>query len=139
VNTLQVRTAERRDPDTGHRTLVPNVYVDGAAVVDLEERWLGIDLHQLAATLRQDGEHFIITCSCGVPECAGIKVGVKVRSDAKCVHWTVRGVGPTKVFSFPREAYAAAVRLGIAQFKKLLTQSGLEPVPATNASVQNCR
>ena len=94
--------------------------VDNEPLVDLDRYGLAIDWAELAATLKEAGEFFIITCTCRDPGCAGIREGIRVYRDNKNVHWVVRGFwGPTRALVFEHEAYAEAIERGIKEFRKL--------------------
>lgn len=55
--------------------LVGELRVDGELVGDK----YALDVRQLANALLRDGEHFIFTCGCGDPYCAGIQDGFSSR------------------------------------------------------------
>jgi hypothetical protein len=55
--------------------LVGELRVDGEPVGDK----YSLDVRALAQSLLNEGEHFIFTCGCGVPDCAGIHDGFKSR------------------------------------------------------------
>jgi len=55
--------------------LVGELRIDGQLLGD---RYV-LDVRRLAQALQREGEHFIFTCGCGVPGCAGIVDGVQSR------------------------------------------------------------
>ncbi|KWU19110.1 hypothetical protein [Burkholderia cenocepacia] len=73
----------------------------------------------LLATREFGGEHFLLTCTCGVPECARIDDPVLVRRSNTEVEWTfpasyaeyltAHGFGDLR-FVFDRAAYDATLR-----------------------------
>ena len=139
MNTIAVRTRIERDPEDGRDRIVPKILVDGQPLVDFDGRGLGADVGQLQQSVSEDGEFFIVTCGCGVAECAGIRQGITVRRDAKNVHWTVRGLGATRTLSFDRQAYAAAVEGGVKQLRRLCAQHDLDTVPINVRSLLAAR
>lgn len=72
-------------------------------------------VYALAHSVIEPGEHFINTCSCGGPRCAGIRSGVLVRHEPGLIVWYapsefLTGEGqagslPHTVFRFDRHAY----------------------------------
>ena len=129
MNTIEVRTRVERDSEDGRDRIVPKILVDGRPVVDFDGLTLGVDVGQLRRSLREDGELFIVTCACGDARCAGIRQGIAVRRDAKNVHWTVRGFGPTRTLSFERAAYTAAIERGLAQLRTMCQRQDVDTVP----------
>lgn len=61
--------------------------VDGAAITNF--LYYAVDLNELLRSTESDGEFEILTCWCGVAECAGIEVGVAVGHDSTSVHWKI--------------------------------------------------
>lgn len=47
-----------------------------------------IDVDAFMKSLEQDGEFFIFSCCCGIPECAGWKRGIEVLHSEKSIQWT---------------------------------------------------
>lgn len=127
------------------------VKVDDQPLIDFAYFQLAADLMELQRSVDQSGEYFIITCSCGWPECAGIKRGIQVSHQGECItwvyqtlrpdpatqpellkktksrrpEWVVRGIElPTKTFIFDRAEYRAAIRQGIQQGTESLQKVG---------------
>lgn len=48
-----------------------------------------IDLRELVKSCQLSGEFFIVTCGCGVPECAGIEDGIRVSHLPDRILWDV--------------------------------------------------
>ena len=78
-----------------------------------------IDGNLLLATSEFDGDHFLLTCVCGIPECSGIYEPVQFRRTEAFVEWefpssyaeylTARGFDERQ-FRFDRESYDATLR-----------------------------
>ena len=123
MNTLSVRARIEQDPEDNKPYLRFKITIDGEPLVDLERYGLAIDYIELASTINEDGEFYIVTCTCRVAMCAGIKEGIRVFRDNKNIHWIIRWYwGPTRALAFEREAYAHAIEQGIREYKKLRTQ-----------------
>lgn len=69
------------EPDS----LVAELHVDGRRLAAFDHG--PVDLVELGKSLDQDGEYFIWTCECGVPECGGRHKGVRVRHLEDRVQW----------------------------------------------------
>ena len=113
------------------RYFVPLILVDGEPLTDFS--YYGICLTELEQSIVKNGEYFIITCWCGVPECAGIEQGIKVYHDQNTIKWTI--TQPKKQqFTFSVNDYKTAITQGIAQIKENLAiasqrEEKLEIVP----------
>jgi hypothetical protein len=139
MNRLKVRTRVSREGEYKFggsfvdRSLWTEILVDDELLLDFEGLWLAVDLGQLTLSLQGDGEFFILTCTCGVADCAGLTTGVQVYRDAENVHWVVREPGPTRTLVFDGEAYPKAIKQGLAQFEQRCAQHpGMEIVPMQN-------
>jgi|GEM_PF-3714356 len=77
-----------------------------------------IDILALYNSMREAGEHFIWTCSCGVPGCAGITTGVYVSHTPEAVIWQVPKVPFERAsrFEFPKAPYVAAVTAALTEY-----------------------
>ena len=73
ILSLSFRQVAATDKSPAH--LVGELHVDGAR---LGEGYV-LDIRRLAEALTSAGEHFIFTCGCGEPGCAGIHEGVRSR------------------------------------------------------------
>jgi hypothetical protein len=124
------------------------LYVDGVEITSRE--WPSVvDLEQLRASARQDGDYFIFTCECGDAGCAGIDEPVTVRRDAAGVHWDLGdawrfiGVAPRddedweeqagraaggaeagvpRTFVFAADAYADAIEQDVASAQAFIAR-----------------
>ena len=133
MSALLIRTLVEQRPDTDERCLKTKVFVDNRPLVDYQGATLATSMSELRRSLKNDGEFFIITCTCGEPFCAGIRRGIQVHRDSKNVHWIVRDFGPTQTYTFELEAYLAAIEQGIGQFRQMMTHHGLPVIPQGNA------
>ena len=73
ILSLSFRQVAATDMSPAH--LVGELRVNGAR---LGEGYV-LDIRRLAEALTSEGEHFIFTCGCGEPGCAGIHEGVRSR------------------------------------------------------------
>ncbi|MGD8397668.1 MAG: hypothetical protein PVG11_02310, partial [Anaerolineae bacterium] len=119
---------ESREPDV----IVTEIFVDGRLLVDFKQSTLSTSLVALQRSIDEDGEFFFVTCTCGIPMCAGIREGVRVTRAHNRVHWVVRGLGDTQTFYFDAEEYGAAIKWGIKQFQQIMREKRLEAYPPIN-------
>jgi hypothetical protein len=137
MNRLKIRSRiANRDPRE-QDAIITEIAVDGQLLVNFEKSTLSTNLVALERSVHEDGEFFFVTCTCGVPMCAGIREGIRVTHDHKSVHWVVRGLGDTQTFYFDPEEYERAIRSGIKQFQQIIRQNKLEAYPSFNARTLN--
>lgn len=74
-------------------TLEAKIYIDGVEVSNES-----VSLYDLIESLKQSGEYYIYNCSCGVPGCAKILNGVKVKHKSNTIRWKTRI--PVSYFGF---------------------------------------
>jgi hypothetical protein len=102
-----------------------DVLVDGEVLADTDK--YAFSLHALRDSVTTEGEHYIVTCGCGIPECAGLSRGVRITRGDDSVEWVVLEPGPERRFRFDRDSYDAAVRVGIdaarATFAEVVAQT----------------
>ncbi len=94
--------------------------VDDRVIVDF--KYYAVDLDELLRSIHSNGEFFILTCWCGVPECAGIEKGVQVNHENDFIFWKLN---EPKQFSFTFEhrQYETEVRKVMKQSKRLLADT----------------
>jgi hypothetical protein len=99
------------------------VEINGWPLVDFEHDDLGIDLVELVKTIDNDGEYYVITCTCGDAGCAGITKGIHVINKHGTFQWLIhnssKDVEVDRNFTFNAEEYIAAIEHGLIQFLKL--------------------
>jgi hypothetical protein len=82
-----------------------------------------ISMGRLARSARESDEHYIFTCSCGAPGCAGLTRGVETVHEDGLVVWRIRGIRPRRVVVFDREQYRqeilSKVREALAVHKEM--------------------
>lgn len=84
LDTFELKLNVKEDEE--HQTLISySIYINQRNIAPNNE----IDLVNLALSCQQDGEFYIINCECGVPECAGIRQGVKVTNTENHIIWKV--------------------------------------------------
>ena len=79
ILSLSFRQVAATDKSPAH--LVGELRVDGSC---LGEGYV-LDVRRLVDALTREGEHFIFTCGCGEPGCAGIHDGVRSRISGDAV------------------------------------------------------
>jgi hypothetical protein len=137
VNRLRIKSRIlSRAPEAFERdVIVTEVFADGRLLIGFESSTLATDLLSLERSIHEDGEFFIVTCTCGHAGCAGIKEGIRVTRIDKNVHWVVRGVGETQTFYFDPKEYESAIEQGIKQLQQMVERTGLDVVPDYNLRV----
>ena len=103
---LELRTTSDRWPDFDggelHRGLL---FVDEV----LQNEKYAISYWDLARSAKEAGNFFILTCGCGVPECARLDDPIAVVHDGNTISWRVTDPEPKRQFSFDRDKYKAEV------------------------------
>ena len=119
ILSLSFRQVAATDKSPAH--LVGELRVDGSR---LGEAYV-LDVRRLADALTGEGEHFIFTCGCGEPDCAGIHEGVRSRISGDAV--TLDGTLP--------KGGAFSCILSGAQARKAVTEAlvAVEPVASAMA------
>jgi len=87
-------------------------YADLSLFIDNDELLIGypIDLSELVESLKASSDCFIITCDCGIPQCAGIFQGIKVKHNADEIEWRI--TQPIKAhYTFSRKEYTEALEM----------------------------
>ncbi len=134
MNTLAIANGIRT---SDNRYFVVELAVDGSPLADFA--WYATDLAALERSTTESGEHFILTCWCGIPECAGIYSGIVVRHKGGRTHWRIAEPGPRRALEFDSAAYRSAVERAIAEAAELLRRDPppdkgtLHVVPDDNA------
>lgn len=122
ANVLEVRCVVAKDPVDGKHEIRVDLRVNGQSLFDLRDGGLSIDLAELARSVDHDGDYQMLTCSCGIAGCAGIKEGIRVRHNAKCVRWSVRTFQPARILVFDRSHYRNAILRGVLEGRKVEAQ-----------------
>lgn len=136
---IKSRVLSRAPEEFEEDVILTEVFADGKLLIDFESNYLATDLLSLERSMHQDGEFFIVTCTCGFPGCAGIREGIRVTRTDNNVHWVVRGVGETQTFYFDPEEYESAIEQGIKQLQQMVDRHGLRVIPSYNMRVFNKR
>ncbi|BDI31790.1 hypothetical protein CCAX7_38410 [Capsulimonas corticalis] len=96
--------------------------IDGQPLEECRRYLLAIDLEELFRSERESGVFSIITCWCGVPECAGIRNGVGVRHDAGWVYWRLSSPAPERHYAFRQADYSQALADARRAIKRFVAQ-----------------
>ena len=77
-----------------------------------------IDILALHNSAEKSGEHFIWTCSCGVPECGGIYYGVRVSHTKDAVIWQAPKVPLEQAvqFEFDKASYVSTIMNALREY-----------------------
>lgn len=111
THTLLVTTQPREGTGVVTEISVDNDLLLGPAL------GLGVDLAELALSLKGEGEYWIITDPDGEVIGTGIHRGVDVYSDGGKVYWVIYEPGPARTLVFDEQAYHRAVEIGLADFR----------------------
>lgn len=112
------------------------VQIDDAELVPYDD--YVVDMRELFESLSADGDRWIITCTCGAPNCAGVEGPVSVTRVDRVVRWNVPGRRRSDArtplagaFSFDADAYDSAIRAALAETRRRVA---VLPLPAEGAS-----
>ena len=116
ILSLSFRQVAATDKSPAH--LVGELRVDGQIV---GERYV-VDVRRLAEALTREGEHYIFTCGCGEPGCAGIFEGFRTWLEGEVI--SIEGNLPKGV--------ACSWRFSAVHAKKTVAEAlrAVEPVAA---------
>jgi hypothetical protein len=116
-----------KDEYDGKPYLYTIVEINGNPLVNYEREEFAIDLVALAKTVDQDGDFFIITCTCGDAGCAGITEGIHVVREQGTLQWffpkSREDVEEVRTYTFDAESYIAAIEHGFIQFLELFEEN----------------
>ncbi|MEO0488064.1 MAG: hypothetical protein AAFZ49_00730 [Cyanobacteria bacterium J06659_2] len=123
VNQFKVfcKLGERRAEDTQPPNLTFEIFVDGQAFTDFS--YYAVDLAALVQSMHQDGQFYIITCGCGVPDCIGIVRGINVLHRQGLVSWLITQPRPSRTLTFERTSYEEAIYAAIHQGRQMITDA----------------
>lgn len=107
-------------PHDGADFVVVELCVDGDALADFS--YYATDLEELTRSLDTDGKFCILTCWCGVPECAGIYSSVGVRHQGGRVYWHVPQPSTPEDFVFEKADLQAALLTFNKQRKRFVAE-----------------
>lgn len=107
VNTLAFTTQIHGPDESGTPFLVPVALVDQKPLADFKT--YAINLNELSRSRTEQGEHFILTCWCGVPECVRIDAGFTVENHGNTIQWKTKYPDTPRTITFSAQAYHQAV------------------------------
>lgn len=121
-----VVTACQMEPD--------NIWMQGDLEIRLndEKPYADSDIvntDEFLKSLEQDGEFYIFSCSCGVPECSGWNSGIQVLHSNGNIKWTNPNNGKTWCFSKKKvEADLIQIRAELTNYKNFFSKKKVEYV-----------
>ncbi len=119
MNTLSVATRIEVWDDGSGSSFITELFVDGECLVS-RSQFYAIDFEALSQSAAAPGEYFIITCTCGIHECAGIYDGIEVTHQGNRIIWRIVEPEPERRFVFNASKYRIAVERGIVQARSLI-------------------
>ncbi len=94
-----------------------------------ELRKRSFSIYALLQSVAKDDEHFIFTCSCGSPGCAGIWRGIETVHEDDLTVWRLRGLRPRRLVVFDQAQYRQEIltkaREALALHKQMGAQARL--------------
>jgi hypothetical protein len=119
TNILSLSFRQEAATDQSPACLVGELRIDGQIVGG----GYVVDVRELAMALTREGEHFIFTCGCGEPGCAGIHEGFHTWLEGEVI--SVEGNLPKGV--------ACSWKLSAAQAKKVVAEAlrAVEPLASS--------
>lgn len=90
-----------------------------------------IDLEALLKSLETDGEYFIFSCCCGLPECSGWIKGIRVSHSEEGIEWIDLNNG--RRWSFDKQKIKADledIQQEVAVYKDFFSRKDIEYVGA---------
>jgi hypothetical protein len=88
-----------------------------------------VDCDSLLNSLELDGEYFIFSCSCGIPECGGWIEGIKVANKGNTIEWIDCDNDKTWYFDkISIEEYIKAIKKEVRIFKQYFKSKGIKYV-----------
>lgn len=105
--TLSFRIEVQGPDDSGSVNVLPVLLVDNEEVADFSV--FGLDLNELVRSRADEGEHFILTCWCGVPECARVDRGIDVVHRKGMIQWKTAFPMRPATLSFDAPSYGRTI------------------------------
>jgi hypothetical protein len=92
---------------------------------------LPVDMDALKASSVCAGEYYIWNCTCGIPECAGLKQPIQVTHESETITWrnNPRPIADFGDLVFDKTAYLRTIDVALKEMKlqaKLHRQQGIE-------------
>lgn len=116
MNKLELQSKIYRFDHDDNLYFVSIILVDGEPIADFS--YYATSLTELKNSLKHNGNYFILTCWCGVPDCAGIDWGIQVIHHQNTVKWTITQPKPHRIFTFSANDYKTVITKGIEQIKQ---------------------
>lgn len=85
-----------------------------------------IDVSVFFESLKLDGEYFIFTCNCGIPECSGWIKGIKVIHKENNIVWSNENTNDTWIFDKSKiEKNLSEIRTEVMNYKDFFSEKGI--------------
>lgn len=78
-----------------------------------------IDYFDLVSSAIEEGDYFILTCSCGDAGCAGLFTPIKIQHTPDTIIWHIAEPEPERTFVFFKPEYVAEVRRALGEAVRL--------------------
>ena len=127
LNRIQFVTKLDTKSNSNMQSLWLEIWVDEQMLTDFTT--YAVDLEALAKSVRQEGQFYILTCTCGAPGCAGIFRGIAVFHLPGLIQWAITLPRPSRTLVFERTSYSKALQSAIEQAQHLLAQAAHQNTP----------
>lgn len=88
-----------------------------------------INVDVFLESLKSDGEYFIFSCNCGIPECSGWKKGITVRHNGNNIIWSNGNSDDVWLLEKNRiNEDLNEIKSEILNYKKYFSEKGIEYV-----------
>lgn len=86
--------------------------IDNNSIADY---WVYPNFSELVASINKNGNYFILSCSCGIPECIDLNTPFKITRKDKLIEWVITDPGPARTVTFNFIEYILAIYDGLCQ------------------------
>ena len=118
MNTLRFQL-EKIEGDDGTIFWGANLFVDELLINDR----YSIDWIDLAKSTFLAGNYFILTCGCGVPDCARLHEPIRVSHEVQTIGWHIIEPKPERRFEFEKQQYRTAILEFLKSVKMVVPDS----------------
>ncbi|MBD2395164.1 hypothetical protein VKI21_18605 [Cyanobacterium aponinum UTEX 3222] len=134
MNKLEIQSKIYHFDNDDNLYFVTVILVDEEPIADFS--YYATSLTELKKSIEQKGNYFILTCWCGIPDCAGIDQGIQVIHSQNAVKWTIHQPKPNRTFIFPANDYKIIITEAIEQIKLDIANLWFTQVEEKNSKLE---